>query len=234
MNRLLGAVAALLVGVLAAACQPAPGPPPGPQPDRVAIYGDSLMNSSSAVWRPTIKEQLPDWALLERATWGSAACDHLEQMEADAREAWNVRVVVLAFYGNSITPCMSGVDVEARYRWDLTVAVDFWLERGVRVVLVVPPGPVDSEPYSAAGRAALAVAGDRRVRLVDTTGAFVDPEAGTFASELDGVAVRSPDGIHLCDHEALGGLTCDEDDAGAIRYAQPIADAVVAEARLVK
>jgi hypothetical protein len=155
-------------------------------------------------------------------------------MADDAREGWNVRVVVIAFYGNAITPCARGQRVEDRYRWDLTLAVDLWQERGARVVLVVPPGPVDSEPYSPAGRAALAVARDRRVQLVDTTGAFVDPETGRFAAELDGVAVRSPDGVHLCDHESLGEIVCASDDAGANRYGQPIAAAVVAEARLVK
>jgi hypothetical protein len=78
------------------------------------------------------------------------------------------------------------------------------------------------------------VARDRRVQLVDTTGAFVDPETGRFAAELDGEAVRSPDGVHLCDHESLGEIVCASDDAGANRYGQPIAAAVVAEARLVK
>jgi hypothetical protein len=48
------------------------------------------------------------------------------------------------------------------------------------------------------------------------------------------VAVRSPDGVHLCDHESLGEIVCASDDAGANRYGQPIAAAVVAEARLVK
>lgn len=234
MNRALGAVAVLLLGAVATACQPEVGPPAGPQPQRVAVYGDSLLYSSAPVWRTSVEEQLPDWNLLERTLWGSAACDHLEQMADDARDGWNVRVVVIAFYGNSITPCAQGHRVEDRYRWDLTVAVDLWQERGVRVVLVVPPGPVDSEPYSPAGRAALAVARERRVQLVDTTGAFVDPETGTFASELDGVAVRSPDGIHLCDHETIGEIVCSVDDAGATRYGQPIAAAIVAEARLVK
>ncbi len=234
MNRTLGAVAVLLLGAVAVACQPEPGPPAGPQPRRVAVYGDSLLHSSAPVWRTSIEEQLPDWNLLERALWGSAACDHLDQMADDAHEGWNVRVVVIAFYGNAVTPCARGQRVEDRYRWDLTLAVDLWQERGARVVLVVPPGPVDSEPYSPAGRAALAVARDRRVQLVDTTGAFVDTETGRFAADLAGVAVRSPDGVHLCDHESLGEIVCASDDAGANRYGQPIAAAVVAEARLVK
>jgi hypothetical protein len=234
VNRTLGAVAVLLLGAVAVACQPEPGPPAGPQPRRVAVYGDSLLHSSAPVWRTSIEEQLPDWNLLERALWGSAACDHLDQMADDAHEGWNVRVVVIAFYGNAVTPCARGQRVEDRYRWDLTLAVDLWQERGARVVLVVPPGPVDSEPYSPAGRAALAGARDRRVQLVDTTGAFVDTETGRFAAELDGVAVRSPDGVHLCDHESLGEIVCASDDAGANRYGQPIAAAVVAEARLVK
>lgn len=234
MNRALGATAALLLGVVALACQPEPGPPPGPQPDRIAVYGDSLLHSSAPVWRTSIEEQLPDWGLLERTAWGSATCDHLDQMASDARDGWNVRVVVLAYFGNAITPCAQGVDLERRYRWDLTVAVDLWQERDVRVVLVVPPGPVDSEPHSAAARAALAVARERRVRVVDTTGSFVDPVTGTYASELEGVPVRSPDGIHFCDHEALGEIVCSVDDAGAGLYGRPIAAAVVAEARLVK
>jgi len=233
-RRILVVLASLALGSVALACLPETGPPPGPQPRRVAIYGDSLLHSSAPVWRTTLEEQLPDWALLERASWGSAPCDHLEQMVADARSSWNVRVVVLGFFGNTLTACSKDRPAEAMYRSDLTRAVDLWLNRGVRVVLVVPPGRVGDEPYSEAGRAALAVARDRRVTLVDTTGSFVDPASGTFAGQVDGTVLRSPDGIHLCDHRAFGEAVCPTDAPGAVRYATPIANAVVAEARLVK
>jgi hypothetical protein len=178
--------------------------------------------------------ELPEWALLERTVWGSAPCDHLEQMAADAAASWNIRVVVLAFYGNVGTECTRGHDPELLYRWDLARAVDLWLERDVRVVLVVPPGPVDSEPGGSAARAALAVARDREVTLVDTTEDFLDPETGTFVSQLGDEVLRSPDGIHLCDHDELDSTRCPEDAPGAVRFATPIADAAVAQAKLVK
>ncbi len=213
---------------------PLPGPPPGPQPSRVAVYGDSLLNSSTSRWRWEILASLPGWGTLERTEWGTAPCDHRDQMEADARLGWKVRVAVIAFYGNQATPCTAGRDVETLYRADLSWAVEFWSSRGVPVVLVVPPGPVGDEPLSAGARAALAVAEEHGLEPVDLTDAFVDPVTGRFSRELDGEVVRATDGIHLCEPEEPEPTTCPADAPGVVRFADPIAAAAVEAARRTK
>jgi len=213
---------------------PLPGPPPGPQPDRIAVYGDSLLHSAGPRWRWIIASSLPDWGTVDRTEWGTAPCDHLEQMEADARSRWNIRVVVLAYFGNQATPCTQGHDVETLYRADLLAAVELWRTQGVRVVLAVPPGRVDDEPLSPGARAALDVAEQGGVELVDLTGTFVDPTTGRYARELDGEVVRSDDGVHLCEPGPPDPLVCPADAPGVVLFADPVVDAAVGQARLVK
>ena len=232
--------------VIASACQPTPpipgvplpgapaGPPPGVQPKRVAIYGDSLLASSELRWRFTLRVGLPKWDLLERTQWGTAPCDHLDQMRQDAAQNWNVQVVVIEFYGNVGSTCTLGSDPETMYHDDLDAAVELWQAKGVRVVLVAGPGRVGTEPESIAASAARLVATERKARLVEAGEPFVDPKSGRYERVINGLEVRSPDGIHLCDHAKLASPMCPVDAPGVVRFVDPIVDAAVAEGRLVK
>ncbi len=232
--------------VVVSACQPTPpipgvplpgaptGPPPGVQPKRVAVYGDSLLASSELRWRFTLRAGLPKWDVLERVRWGAAPCDARDQMVEDAALNWNIQVVVIEFYGNAITSCAQGQDVATMYHDDLDAAVRLWQAKGVRVVLVAGPGRVGTEPESIAAAAARLVATERKVRLVEAGEPFVDPKSGRYERVIDGVEVRAPDGIHLCDHAKLNSLICPVDAPGVVQFVDPIVDAAVAEGRLVK
>ena len=232
--------------VIVSACQPTPivpgvplpgapaGPPPGVQPKRVAVYGDSLLASSELRWRFTLRAGLPKWDVLERVRWGAAPCDVRDVMVEDAAQNWNVQVVVLEFYGNAITPCAQGRELATMYHDDLDAAVRLWQAKGVRVVLVAGPGRAGTEPESIAASAARLVATERKVRLVEAGEPFVDPKSGTYERTIDGVEVRAPDGIHLCDHTKLDSLTCPVDAPGVVRFVDPIVAGAVAEGRLVK
>lgn len=220
--------------VVATGCRPLPGPPPGIHPKRVAFYGDSLLVSSAPRWRTLTVTGLPNWSTLERVLWGTAPCDHLEQMAVDASSNWNIKVVVIGFHGNQEMPCTIDCDLETLYREDLGTAVRIWQARGVRVVLVPMPGRVGEEAPSPAARATRSVAAESGAELVDLTDSFVDPDTGRYVGEIDGVAVRSPDGIHLCDHHEIGHTYCPSEAPGVVRLADPIAAAAVALGKTVK
>lgn len=231
----LAAVAALtLAAVMVPACVAAP--PPAPV---VAIYGDSLVNSSGVYLETSLGAAAPNHQVLNRNRWGSAVCDWLGQMRTDS--AQDVDVVVLAFFGNMGTPCTADSTRTERYAEDATVAVELWQARGTKVILVASPaqtgtGPADSEVMNAFRSVAEAHPG---VRFVDAGTGFVDPGTGQYGAVLacrsgepcvDGVTVvRSPDHIHLCDHDALRSLICPSSAAGVRRFVAPIAAAVAAE-----
>ncbi len=237
-TRFVAVAALALAAVMVPAC--AAEAPPAPA---VAIYGDSLVNSSGAHLERSLLAAAPNHQLLNRNRWGSAVCDWLDQMRTDS--AQDVDIVVLAFFGNMGTSCTADSTRTERYAEDATTAVELWQARGAKVILVASPaqtgtGPADSEVMNAFRSVAEAHPG---VRFVDAGTGFVDPSTGQYGAVLtcrsgepcaDGVTVvRSPDDIHLCDHDVVRSLICPSTSAGVRRFVAPIAAAVAAERALL-
>jgi hypothetical protein len=120
----------------------------------VIVYGDSLTSQSASYISYFLAQKRPGWRRYVRHYGGTALCDFLDEMRADAN--LNAKVVVIQFSGNDMSPCMSGAASEtpawyARYRQDAQYAANLWKGRGARILFVgnprgvcaVPPHPLD-------------------------------------------------------------------------------------------
>jgi hypothetical protein len=207
------------------------------EPDRVVLLGDSIGEEAA----PYLELLLH--GITAHTKGGTAPCD----WNVDDLGIKRGDLVVVTFTGNSFTPCMSdgagghltGTGVVKRYAHDLAAMVDAATARGADVVLVGQPqrGPFSSDREVVPGlnEAYQSLADRDGVSYVDA-GAAVEREDGTFAADLPclpdeqgcapsgRIAVRSPDGLHLCPHVPIRG--CDVYSSGAFRFAAAIADAV--------
>lgn len=127
-------LAALLAGLGLTACAPKPV---------VVIYGDSLVWESQSY----IAWQMGDgYDTRIDAMGGTALCDYLDRIVADA---WAIRpaLIVVAFSGNAITPCMQppagrandGSWHAAKYGADLISLLVELAPTGVPSIVVEPP-----------------------------------------------------------------------------------------------
>jgi hypothetical protein len=143
------AVLAVAGGVLAACAAPPPRPATAPADGprhgaRILVYGDSLTWDARA-YLPGIAAAM-GVQVEERSFPGVAICDYLPDVRTRVRDH-RPDVVVLAFYGNSRTPCMTdgaggyrrGRDKAEKYEADATVAARLALRHGADVVLVGAP-----------------------------------------------------------------------------------------------
>jgi hypothetical protein len=116
--------------------------------ERVILYGDSLAVESGSAFVEAMGEHTV--ATVEvRAVSGSAPCDVLDSMRADASGSAGPRpaVVVLQFAGNNATPCVTdgdgtplqGAALAERYAADIEAAVEMFAAADVRVVIAGPP-----------------------------------------------------------------------------------------------
>jgi hypothetical protein len=135
-----------------------------PLPRTIVVYGDSILNESTAVLAQDLDRAYPGAQVVFHDADGTAICDWLPQMREDTKAAGQVGLVVLTFDGDRSTPCMTGragpwpgpvstkgyVDA---WTADTHTAARLWARAGVRVLLVGPPGKVGTErrafPYGA-------------------------------------------------------------------------------------
>ena len=212
-------------------------PPPGPP--RIALYGDSLASEAGQ-----------DFAFLAsgsgasvrvRTFPGTATCDFLSSMAADAEE-WQPTAAVLAFSGDNFTPCMAGDHLGtpqyfAKYEADTQAAISIFRSVGTKVILVGLPLDASaslSENVSALNQIFESLAASNIGVTYDDAGQAVMADgqftwtlpclAGEPCTGPDGTnVVRAPDGVHFCPNgqtTLLGGLEqCDVYSSGAFRFA---------------
>jgi len=219
--------------VAAVACAPPPAGFPDGTRAAVVVYGDSLVSESTAEIRERLSVALPGWDVQVRAYSGSAQCDWHGRMRQDGQD--RPAVVVLAFFGNHLTPCAAPRPWPHLYTMDAHWAVRTWSSvPGTRLVFVGAPPRVGSASNPVAEAYRL-VAGATGARFADSgwlfvgadgvagidAGCFVD-EAPVHGCEAGRIRVRSLDEVHFC---ANWPWPCSGYSAGSHRYAEVIAAA---------
>jgi hypothetical protein len=223
-------------------------------PDAVVLYGDSLAWESQEHFRAALEDAGVD-QVITRTFGGTAICDWLDQMRADA--ALQPDVVVVEFSGNALTPCMHDGDapldsdaVVAKYAADAAAVVDAFAPAGSDVRFVGSPSGLDGSRNTTTARinaiyAAIAAA-EPTVRYRDAGAAVLDnhrwarglpclanePCTGGRDEAGRGVnAVRAPDGLHFCPRapSAVDGrtATCAVWSSGAYRFGIAMATAAL-------
>ena len=221
----------------------------------VALYGDSLAWEARYAFADSFTDH-PDVEVHTRTFGGTAICDWLDLMAADAASL-APGIVVIEFSGNSFTNCMhdangvpmSGEAIDERYAVDAASAIAIFASVGTHVVFAGAPvfGPDaaseggrlnslysgladdhDGVWYTDAGRSVLA--GDSYTSTLPCLSS--EPCGGGDTS--DGLlvnVVRNPDGIHFCpvSGDAAQGVTddCPEWSSGAYRYGRALAQPVL-------
>src|SRR5947208_8810 len=144
MRRWVAAVVLALVVVVVAGGMPA-GAAPRVRP-RILFIGDSLLVEASGFVRTLVAQGGPDVEV--DAAGGTAICDWLGQAPA-IRDRFRPTVVVMAFSGNSLTPCMK--DVHGDLPWGSGLGVRYYtdVERMTKlfpsngpIIWVAPPAPI--------------------------------------------------------------------------------------------
>jgi hypothetical protein len=205
-------------------------------PLRVSLYGDSLAYQAQEFFKEAITNA-GDASVQSHTFGGTAICDWLGQMQADAATE-RPQAVVVEFSGNALTPCMrdaagqplAGAAKLAKYTEDIQPVVRIFREIGSRVYFVgIPISRAAAESHSTdwdqlnTMYAALA----RRTsntefvdahEAVENHGAYTDtlpclmdePCTGGVDSAGRGInVVRAPDGVHFCPGapSAIDGVT---------------------------
>jgi hypothetical protein len=205
-----------------------------PAAPRVLVYGDSLMVESQDQFRAAA-EDAGAHAFDLRIWSGTAPCTWVNDVGSQIRD-FHPTVAVIGFSGN-VPPCMSGRDLIAGYRADVTTMVDQLVNAGVRVRLVQEPArsvdPVDSLGRTALGRLWAQIASDTpdtrvvRADLAVTDGGRFVPTLPCDPGEPCGpdgrVVVRAPDGVHFCPHPTQPAGVCAVYSSGARRYGLAVA-----------
>lgn len=249
LPRLLGWIipALLVAGILAAATTEAPATA-AERPAKILLVGDSLAWEAVDHFRFFAEGSGHQ---LQVATFGGTAiCDFLDDV-VDLTATFRPNVIVAAFTGNALTPCMRGVDDRPlhglaygeKYRQDIAAMTA--AAAGASIIWVGPPAPA-GDPANFETLSALyarAVADWPNAVFVDG-GAHISPNRRWVRTlpclpfepctgpTVDGVGhnvVRAPDRTHLCPSigDAPGGVValCPEYSSGALRYALTMLDA---------
>jgi hypothetical protein len=267
VRRLVGGVvaAALVFGVVGIrVLDPAPAPaarrepdvvrarPAPARPDRVSLFGDSLIYQARAAFEVRMRRDAPgDLEVSGRP--GAALCDDRDAIAADLLVR-RPEVLVLEYSGNSYTACMRGLDGQllvvgsrawrAKYVDDLHAVLTVADLTGAQIIWASAPpvrhapDPVDYPRRSAS--AVRTVAADHpNLSVVDTGDALASADHGYSralpcrADELllcdDGrITVRADDGLHFDCHGLMDPLgECLGYSAGARRFGEAIAAAVI-------
>jgi hypothetical protein len=206
----------------------------------VAIYGDSLVGQAKP-YLMAVGANL-GMSVTVSAIGGTAPCDWLPTLEHDLTTE-HIAVVVWAFSGNSLTPCMrtgpttfiAGAAKVAKYKVDTQAAIDAVDKAGALFVVASPPA------FRTAGDGwdlldtmyrGLAFA-NPTVQYLDG-GAEIAPDGQFMADQTclpferavpqsgctgpaSVIAVRGQDGMHFC--QVGVGAQCDGYSSGALRYA---------------
>ena len=220
----------------------------------VVLYGDSLAWESRESFVESFADR-PDVAVHTRTFGGTAICDWLDAMAADAA-SMAPGIVVVEFSGNSFTPCMqdaSGVPVigpaiTERYAIDAATVISTFAPIGTHVVFAGAPvsGPTsaavgrmnDLYREVAAGHDGVWFADAGAAVLADDSYTITLPclssepcEGGYNSDGLPVNVVRAPDGVHFCpvSGDAVQGVTdnCPVWSSGAYRYGRALAQPVI-------
>ena len=226
---------------------------PGRTRPVVVLYGDSLAWESRAyfVW-----DLVAAGADVETRTYGGTAiCDFLDQMRADA-SGLKPDAVVIEFSGNALTPCVrsaaagqGGLDLVDTYRADAETVMSIF--PAARIYFAGSPvsekASEDGEVHGAMdGLYREIAAHEANVRYVDAGAAVLDDcrwtetlsclpgepcAGGTDPLGRSVNVVRAPDGVHFCPaaKDAQRGVTatCPVWSSGAYRYGSAMAQPVV-------
>jgi hypothetical protein len=250
-----------LLGVLTACVPPPPdvlptttttttAPTTAPSTARtLVLYGDSLALQSRGEIRRRLGALLPGWNVILQVYGGTAQCDWHDDMAVDAA-AHDVDVVVIAFSGNYMTNCITGVPPGSRnrvagYEADANWAVDFWRPKGASLLFVAGPTSVgvhvdpfptnapDPERWDAIRDVYARVGTQRGVNVADEAPLFADPASqvyktwmpclvGECVPSVEWKPVRNADHVHFCVDALVGPDGCVNYSSGVVRYADPI------------
>jgi hypothetical protein len=201
-----------------------PSPPVVARPV-VVLYGDSLAWEAREQFAAAFAGR-PDVRVETRTFGGTATCDWIADMRADA-DAMRPGAVVVEFSGNAFTPCMedaagqplSGDAFLVRYRADAETVMQIFEPIGTRVYFAGSPLPGAAlVPASNGARlnalyAEVAATHPAAAEFVDAGAAVLDHgrwtnalpclptepcEGGTAADGRPVNVVRSPDTVHFC------------------------------------
>ena len=221
----------------------------------VVLYGDSLAWEARHSFNDSFADQ-PHIEVYDRTFGGTAICDWLDQMAADAASL-APGIVVIEFSGNSFTPCMKGAngdaltaeEIDERYAVDAASTIEVFASIGTHVVFAGAPATRpdttsgigrlnslysqladehDGVWYADAGRSVLA---DDSYTITLPCLSSEPCEGGYTSDGLLVNVVRNPDGIHFCpvNGDAVYGVTddCPEWSSGAYRYGRALAQPVL-------
>jgi hypothetical protein len=177
---------------------------------RVLIYGDSIVTDAHS----TIASDLSAHGIFvhDASVGGTAPCDMLPFATQDVA-TYHPDVVVIAYVGNAITPCMAGT-AAAHQSLQRHYADTIQLIKVINrpVVLATPPGAI-GDPLDTQYRTMLKLvqqATGRTTLVADTATALLDPRTRRFETTMPctkhqrckRVTVRKSDHYHL---NAAGG-----------------------------
>ena len=200
----------------------------------VILYGDSLAWEARHVFEAALAAHL-DIRVVTRTFGGTAICDWLDEMAADAIEL-QPGLVVIEFVGNNFTPCMrspdgaplAGTALIDRYTSDAEAAVATFGSIGSQVVFAGAPvsragmGPLTSSEAPLNNAYAELASDHPDVHFVDAGSAVLAdgrwtatlpclPEEPCDVSDGQLVAghtpVRAPDTLHFCPAADADGQT---------------------------
>lgn len=245
MRRVVAGIVLLAALVVA----PQAGAQVAPRP-RVLLFGDSLLVEAASQVRTMAAKAGVDVDV--EALGGTAVCDWIPAAPA-TRARFRPDVVVLAFYGNNLTPCtrdalqrtVTGPALGMRYLVDVLRMIDTL--RGVRsIYLVRPPAPkwwnVGAQAVDAAYVDTVLLRPGTRViegggyispgRVWSATQPCLkeEPCVGPTINRLRRNVVRAGDGLHFCPTGYANGR-CAEWSSGAYRYARAIMEPLLRDLR---
>ena len=184
------------------------------------VYGDSIVHAAA----PFVQSTLARYGLtvVDASVGGTAPCDALQFVGSDM-ERYNPDLVVIAYVGNALSPCINGTDgqdVYARHFADTGRLVGAIGHRPI--LLDTPPGSIGQGHYTAYDVLVHYEASALGARVVDTAAALIDPTTQLFERSMPcmittictRIDVRGPDGYHLT-------------PAGGYLYAQALIRAVL-------
>ena len=211
---------------------------PRAEPTSVILVGDSLALEAS----PFVEFLTAPKHFMPSYYGGTAPCDWVDRELPATRSS----VVVITFIGNSLTPCMAGLDGEflagstlvAKYRNDVGMLIDRSRRAGSRIVLVGQPRQAPELGFDfeveALNEMYRAYAESYHFVSFIDAGAAVESPTGEYTDSLPctpydqgcdagaTIAVRG-DGVHFC--PVAGEFPCSTWSSGALRFAMLIAEA---------
>ncbi len=228
-----------------------------PAPATALLYGDSIMFESSNQISSQFASK-PGWSFKNTSYPGSALCDWSSQLQTDL-DTLHPQIVVLESQGNSITPCMrdaAGNQIPFgsqawldKYKSDLDYFFATATASGAKVLWVAPlpvSSPSSTKALQSLNQMAKTEAGKYHgisvsgapKNSVTTDGLFVwrkgclpteSAAMGCGAVVAGKIAVRSPDGVHLCPNnpEWLSTSPCNVYSSGEFRWGNTLVDKAV-------